>query len=376
MAVLAGSVLHERLLLSSLAEHTLNDRQSRLKDSHRVFFMTCCGRIATLHEMRLRNIWTLPNSSKWKGQPVAYDAIELAKLNMTKEVDCELLKQWLNAIHECGITIHYDSALEDDIAAAHRQARNPEVLRNLRRRASSYGKSQTSSNTTMGVPSLTTENQDESYAQCRTNAENELQTQGCQCEEEASDECAQGTKKAGQRSILRISTSGFSISFVKAKQAKGLSVTRVVVTGISLYGISMLCASQDTSSLLQNYLPSIAKSHHLDWFSSLLNAGERGATATLEARWAVSEAVAEGQTLWREAGFESREQYQMYYGFAKLLDEMLRSQDVRKPRAVSVDPDLGTGQGLDMLLDAWRGDEQENLEFRYGRGVHRLITRP
>ena len=44
----------------------------------------------------------------------------------------------------------------------------------------------------------------------------------------------------GQRSILKISTSGFSISFVKAKSAKGLSVTRVVVTGISFYGVSMV----------------------------------------------------------------------------------------------------------------------------------------
>lgn len=140
MLLVSAIVLHERLLLSSLAEHTLNDRQFRLKDSHRVFFMTCCGHIATLHEMRLRNIWTLPNPSEMEGQPVAYDAIELAKLDMTKEVDCELLKQWLNAIHEWGITIHYDSALKDGIAAAHRQATNPEVLRNLRRRAFSYGK--------------------------------------------------------------------------------------------------------------------------------------------------------------------------------------------------------------------------------------------
>ena len=85
--------------------------------------MTCCGHIATFHDIRLRNIWTLPNSSEVEGQPVAYEAME---------VDCELLKQWLNAIHEWGITIRYDSALEDDIAAAHRQARNPEVLRNLR----------------------------------------------------------------------------------------------------------------------------------------------------------------------------------------------------------------------------------------------------
>lgn len=107
---------------------------------------------------------------------------------------------------------------------------------------------------------------------------------------------------------------------------------------------SQLCASQDPSSLLQNYLPSIAESHRLEWFYSLLNAGERGATATLEARWAVWETVAEGQALWRKAGFESREQYQTHYGFAKLLDEMLRSQDVRNPRAVSVDPDLAKGR--------------------------------
>ena len=140
MLLVSAIVLHERLLLSSLAEETLNDKQFRLKDSHRVFFMTCCGHIATLHEMRLRNIWTLPNSSEKEGQPVAYDAIELAKLDMTKEPDCELLKQWLNAIHEWGITIHYDSALKDGIAAAHRQATNPMDLRNLRRRAFIYRK--------------------------------------------------------------------------------------------------------------------------------------------------------------------------------------------------------------------------------------------
>ena len=110
---------------------------------------------------------------------------------------------------------------------------------------------------------------------------------------------------------------------------------------------SQLCASQDPSSLLRNYLPSIAESHCLDWFYSLLSAGERGATATLEARW---ETVAEGQALWREAGFESREQYQMHDGFAKLLDEMLRSQDVRKPRAVSVDPDLAKGRTCCWML--------------------------
>ena len=55
-------------------------------------------------------------------------------------------------------------------------------------------------------------------------------------------------------------------------------------------------------------------------------------------------ASSERETLWREAGFESWEQYQMHYGFAKLLDEMLRSQDVKHPRAVSVDPDLAKGR--------------------------------
>lgn len=133
-------VLHERLLLSSLAEDTLKDQQFQLEDSHRVFFMTCCGHIATLHEIRLRNIWILPNPSKMEGQPVAYDAIELAQLDMTKKADCELLKRWLNAIHEWGSTIHYDSVLEDGIAAAHRQATNPMDLRNLHRRAFRYGK--------------------------------------------------------------------------------------------------------------------------------------------------------------------------------------------------------------------------------------------
>ena len=140
MLLVSAIVLHERLLLSSLAEETLNDKQFRLKDSHRVFFMTCCGHIATLHEMRLRNIWTLPDSSEKEGHPVAYDAIKLAKLDMTKELDCELLKQWLNTIHEWGITIHYDSALKDGIAAVHRQATNPMDLRNLRQRAFIYGK--------------------------------------------------------------------------------------------------------------------------------------------------------------------------------------------------------------------------------------------
>ncbi len=63
MLLVCAIVLHERLLVLSLAEDTLNNQQFRLKDSHRVFFMTCCGHIATLHEMRLRDIWTLPNPS-------------------------------------------------------------------------------------------------------------------------------------------------------------------------------------------------------------------------------------------------------------------------------------------------------------------------
>ena len=139
MLLVSAIVLHERLLLASLAS-TSNDQQFRLKDSHRVFFMTCCGHIATLHEMRLRNIWTLPNPSEMENQPVAYDAIELAKLNMTKELDCELLKQWLNAIHEWGITVHYDSALEDGIKAVDHQASNYITLCDLRQRAFRYGK--------------------------------------------------------------------------------------------------------------------------------------------------------------------------------------------------------------------------------------------
>ena len=56
MLLVSAIVLHERLLLASLAEETLNNKQFRLKDSHRVFFMACYGHIATLHEMRLRNI--------------------------------------------------------------------------------------------------------------------------------------------------------------------------------------------------------------------------------------------------------------------------------------------------------------------------------
>ena len=104
---------------------------------------------------------------------------------------------------------------------------------------------------------------------------------------------------------------------------------------------SQLCVSKDPSSLLRLCLPS---SHRLEWFQGLLHAGQQGATATLEARWAVWETVAEEQALWREAGFESREDYQIQHGFAKLLDEMLRSQDVRNPRAVSVDPDLAKGR--------------------------------
>ena len=142
LSSVAGTILHGRILLRSLAENTLEEPQFPLEDCcYRVCFLTCCGKMTRIHVIRPRDIWT-SNKTHYHGQSIGYHVIAIAALDMTDMADCDRLKSWLNAIHELGITLHYDSVLKDGFAATlrQRQVEHTLDLSNLRHRAFTYGK--------------------------------------------------------------------------------------------------------------------------------------------------------------------------------------------------------------------------------------------
>ena len=111
LLMVAAILLHERLLLRSIARGDYEKKEFQLDDSHRVFFMTCCGRKVCLYQMQVKDIWTTGHEEQDIGEPIGYEAAVLDEMDLFIESHGEHLKSWLKAIHGWGVTVHYGRVL-------------------------------------------------------------------------------------------------------------------------------------------------------------------------------------------------------------------------------------------------------------------------
>lgn len=105
--------------------------------------MTCCGNKTHLYQIRPKDIWALEDSSQYIGLSIGYDALKLDTIELSIDSQCERLKNWLNRIHQWGVTVHYDQTLKEGIAAASRQATSHRAdLKGLRQVVFRYASNQ------------------------------------------------------------------------------------------------------------------------------------------------------------------------------------------------------------------------------------------